>query len=280
MRALLCNSPLKKWRCGIASSLALLAVTGTLLATDAPPRELDGVGIEEHVGATLPLDLTFRNEAGELVPLRSFFDGTHPVILSLAYYECPMLCGMLQNGLMAGFKQLAWSAGKDYQYVNVSINPRESPDLANTKKTNLLATSGQRPATASGWHFLVGEETHIRALTDRIGFKYRYDDEQKQYAHTAAAFVLTPDGRLARYLYGIEFRPRDLRLALLEATDGKLGNTIDRLLLYCYHYDPKTRRYALMATRLMRVGGGITVVGLTLLLLRLRRRPATKGTPC
>ncbi|MBI2346046.1 MAG: SCO family protein [Deltaproteobacteria bacterium] len=222
------------------------------------------------MGQTLPLDLQFRDEAGATVPLKSFFDGKRPVIVSLAYYSCPNLCGLLLNGLVGGLRNLEWSAGEQFTYVNISIDPREQPTLAAEKRKNYLDTYG-RLGAEKGWHFLVGDEPNIRALADAIGFRYRYDEEQKQYAHAAAIYVATPDGRLSRYLYGIDFQVRDLKLALMEATNGKVGGIADRLLMFCYRYDPKTRKYALFATRLMRAGGAITVIGIAAMIFRMRR---------
>ena len=257
--------------CLVIGIWCLVIFPSLAYAEQTIPIELQGVGLEEHLGAAIPLDLPFRNETGETVSLHSFFDGKRPVILTLSYYGCPMLCGLVLNGLTRGLKEVAWTAGEQFQYVNVSIDPTEGPELAQEKKANYLTTYA-RPGAERGWHFLVGEEAAIRALTAATGFQYRYDDEQQQYAHAAVIVIATPDGRISRYLYGIDFHPRDLRLALLEATKGAIGNLADRFLMFCYHYDPTTRRYGLFATRLMQLGGGITVAGLAVLLTRLRRR--------
>jgi protein SCO1/2 len=230
-------------------------------AAEPTPIELKEVGIEEHLGQKLPLDLEFKDEQGNSVALSKYFDGQHPVILALVYYSCPNLCNFLLNGLTATFKKMTWNVGDQFQLVAVSIDPNEKPDLA-VKKMHAYVESYGRPQTEKGWHFLTGAEEQIKKLAGEVGFKYKYDTDQKQYAHAAAIYVLTPDGKLSRYLYGIDFNPRDLRLALLEATQGKIGSIVDQFLLFCYHYDPKGRKYALMATNLMKGAGAMTVVGI------------------
>jgi protein SCO1/2 len=181
------------------------------------------------------------------------------VLLTLNYYKCPMLCTLQLNGLVEGLKELDWTPGQEFELVTLSINPLETPSLARLKKQSYIKEYG-RPSAAAGWHFLTGVEDNIRRLADTLGFGYRYDEEQEQYAHAAALFLITPDGRVARYLYGIEYPARELRLALLEAADGTIGSAIDQLILFCFHYDPSTRRYAPVAMNIMRVGGGLTAV--------------------
>jgi len=225
--------------------------------SDQTPPELKQVGIEEHLDAKLPLDLEFVDEAGDTVRLGQYFEGTRPVILTLNYYNCPMLCGLQLNGLVEGLTKVAWSIGDEFEMVTVSINPLETPQLAAAKKQNFMKWY-DRPSAGGGWHFLTGRKTEIDRLAETVGFEYTYDEESQQYAHAAAIFVCTPDGRVARYLYGIEYQPKDLRLALLESSEGKIGNTLDQLILYCYHYDPSNRRYAPVAMNIMRIGGGAT----------------------
>jgi protein SCO1/2 len=253
------------------------------LADQVPPQ-LEEVGVEEHLDAELPLDLEFRDEYGAVVTLGDFFDGVKPVILTLNYYKCPMLCGLQLNGLLDGLMELDWTPGQEFEMVTVSINPLETPALASEKKQNYMKRFG-RPSAAKGWHFLTGAEPEIRQLASTLGFGYTYDRSTGEYAHAAAIFVSTPDGRVARYLYGIEYPPKRLRLALLEASEGEIGNTIDQIILYCFHYDPSSRRYSPVAMNIMRLGGTATalIVGLTLggywLREARRRKKSDRGTP-
>lgn len=235
------------------------------------PEPLEKVGVSEHLDTALPLELEFRNEEGEWVTLGSFFDQERPVILTLNYYRCPMLCGLQLNGLVAGLMDLDWTVGGRFQIVTVSINPLETPELAAAKKASYLKKY-EREGAGSGWHFLTGREEDIARLADAVGFGFEYDETQGEYAHPAVVFVSTPDGRVARYLYGIEYPARRLRLSLLEASEGRVGSTWDRILLYCYHYDPSSRGYAPVAMNIMRLGGGVTVavLGSTLGLLWIR----------
>ena len=221
------------------------------------PEALEEVGITEHLDAKLPMDLEFRDEDGISVTLGSFFDGECPVILTLNYYRCPMLCGLMLNGLVDGLEQMEWTPGQEFEIVTVSINPLETPALAKEKKQNYLKRYG-RPSAMTGWHFLTGREPEIDRLAETVGFRFAYDPVEQQYAHAAAIFVCTPDGRIARYLYGIEYPSKRLKLGLLEASEGKIGSTIDQLIMYCYHYDPSNRRYSPVAMNIMRVGGGAT----------------------
>jgi protein SCO1/2 len=253
------------------------------LAGQAVPA-LDKVGIEEHLDATLPLDLEFLDEDGRTVRLRDYFDGVRPVILTLNYYRCPMLCGLQLNGVVAGMEELDWTPGVEFEMVTVSIDPLETPELAKAKKENYLKRY-QRPAAARGWHFLTGRQVNIERLAETVGFGYTYDTVSGQYAHAAAIFVITPDGRVARYLYGIEYPPKNLKLALMEASQGEIGSPLDQLIMYCFHYDPASRRYAPVAMNIMRVGGGATalVLGATLGMWwlresRRRRRAAMEST--
>lgn len=216
--------------------------------------------------------------------LGDYFDGARPVILTLNYYRCPMLCGLQLNGVVAGMEELDWTPGVEFEMVTVSIDPLETPELAKAKKDNYLRRY-QRPAAARGWHFLTGRQVNIERLAETVGFGYTYDVVSGQYAHAAAIFVITPDGRVARYLYGIEYPPKSLKLALMEASKGEIGSALDQLIMYCYHYDPASRRYAPVAMNIMRVGGGATalVLGLTLVTWWMResrrhRRAAMEST--
>ena len=256
---------------GVAAVLLVAALPAAAQRAEPLPKDLDGVGITEHPGGRLPLDLEFTDETGKPVVLSTYFSGRRPVILTLNYYRCPMLCGLLLNGLLDGLKELSWTPGREFEIVTVSIDPQETHQLAMLKKESYVTEFG-RPGAASGWHFLTGREANIKKLADAVGFGYRYDAERQQFAHPAAIFLVTPDGRMARYLYGVVFEPRTLKLSLTEAGEGKVGSTGDQILLYCYHYDANAGRYVLAATNIMRVGGATTalVVG-TWLLLAWRR---------
>jgi protein SCO1/2 len=267
-----------------ACGVWLLAAPVSAQLADQTPPELEEVGVEEHLDAKLPLDLEFRDEAGSVVQLGDYFDGEKPVILTLNYYKCPMLCGLQLNGLLDGLTELAWTPGQEFEIVTVSINPLETPALATEKKQNYMTRYG-RPSAGAGWHFLTGQEPEIRQLASTVGFNYTYDRSTGEYAHAAAAAVATPDGHIARYLYGIEYPASRLRLALLEASEGKIGGAVDQLILYCFHYDPSSRRYSPVAMNIMRVGAGATaiVVGLGLggfyVREARRRKKRDRGNP-
>ena len=222
------------------------------------PTELKKVDFEQKLGAQIPLDLPFRDEAGRPVQLRQFF-GSKPVILTLVYYECPMLCTEVLNGLVRALKVLALEPGRDFTIVTVSFNPAEKPALAASKKATYLERY-QRAGAADAWHFLTGDETAIRVLTEAVGFHYVFDPKLNQYAHPTGIMVATPDGRLSKYLYGIEYGPRSVQLALVEASGLKIGSAVDRVLLYCYHYDPASGKYGLAVLRIVRIGGILTLV--------------------
>ncbi len=236
-------------------------------AATPPPAILKNIEIEQKLNAQLPLDLAFRDERGRDVKLGDFF-GKRPVVLSLVYYDCPMLCGEVLNGMSSVFGVLNFQIGKDYEVVTVSFDPREGPDLAAAKKRRFVERYGREGAEA-GWHFLTGSTASINALTQAVGFRYQWDERSQQYAHAAAIMVATPQGRLAQYLYGVEYPPKDLRLALVEASHNQLGSVVDQVLLYCFHYDPRTGRYGALITRVVQVAGLVTVliVGGGLLLL-------------
>jgi protein SCO1/2 len=268
--------------CVFAAWAFTAAVPAVAQLADQVPPQLEEVGIEEHLDAKIPMNLEFRDEYGAVVTLGDYFDGEKPVILTLNYYKCPMLCGLQLNGLLDGLMELDWTPGQEFEMVTVSINPLETPALATEKKQNYMKRY-ERPSAAKGWHFLTGREPEIRQLASTLGFGYTFDRKTGEYAHAAAIFVSTPDGRVARYLYGIEYPPRRLRLALLEASAGEIGTTIDQLILYCFHYDPSSRRYSPVAMNIMRLGGGATalILGLSLggywLREARRRKNSDKG---
>ena len=243
--------------------------------------ELSRVDIVEKIGASIPLNLHFVDDHGDTVQLSRYFTEHRPVIMILGYYECPMLCNLVFNGMADGVNQLDWNPGDQFQIVTISINPTEKYQLAAAKKANYLKAIN-RPVKESGWAFLVGDSSQSRALADALGFKYFYDSTQGQWAHPAAAFVLTPDARISRYLYGIQFSKTDLKLSLLEASNGRIGTPMDKLILYCYHYDPDKRGYTVAANNLMKLGGVASVVALgifiSLLLYSERRRRRALGS--
>jgi protein SCO1/2 len=238
------------------------------------------VGIDQRLNAQVPLDLVFTDETGREVRLGEYF-GTRPVILALVYYECPMLCTEVLNGLTSAIGVLNFEVGREFDVVAVSFNPKEGPELAAQKKQNYVKRYG-RPQSTAGWHFLTGKEESIRTLTEAVGFRYLYLPENGQYAHGAAVEVLTPRGVISRYFYGIDYSPRDLRFGLMEASEERIGSPVDQMLLLCYHYDPTTGKYATAILRLVRIGGAGVVAGLfTFLFVSLRREriDAKKAAP-
>jgi protein SCO1/2 len=227
-------------------------------ATHRLPPGLRDIGFEQRLGESIPLDVVFRDELGEAVRLGEYFD-TKPVILVLAYYECPMLCGLVRDGLAQSLRTLAFAVGEQYVVITVSVNPRDTPAHAIAKKVQTLR-SYARPGASEGWHFLTGEEASIRQLTQAVGFQYAYDAANGQFAHAAGLVVLTARGEIARYLYGLEFAPKDVRLALIEAAAGQIGSPMDQLVLFCYQYDPATGQYGLVIMNVLRLAGLMTVV--------------------
>lgn len=238
------------------------------------PDLLKDVGVDQKLGEQVPLSLTFRDETGKTVQLSQYF-GEKPVILSLVYFNCPMLCTQVLNGQEAAMKGLPMDAGNQFEAVTVSIDPSDRPVLAAVKKQMYTGMYGH-PGAAEGWHFLTGDESQIKQLANAVGFRYAYDPDSKQFAHASAIMVLTPDGKISKYFYGIQFSPRDLRLGLVEASAQKIGTPVDAILLFCYHYDPHTGKYGLLISRLIQVGGAVTVlvIGITMLILFRRERYA------
>lgn len=235
------------------------------------PRALQKVSFEQRLNEQLPLDLVFRDETGREVKLAEYFNHGRPVILSLVFYECPMLCNQVLNGLVSSIKTLSFTAGKEFDVLTVSFDPREGPELARAKRDSYIMRY-QRPGAENGWHFLVGSQESITALTKAVGFNYTYDNATNQFAHASGIIVLTPQGKLSRYFYGIDYAPRDLRFGLIEASEGRIGSPVDQLLLYCYHYDPATGKYGPVVMNVMRLGGIISLIGIASLILILRRK--------
>lgn len=230
------------------------------LPSNAVPGVLGKVAFEQRLNEQLPLELPFKDEAGRSVTLGDYF-GRKPVVLAFVYYECPMLCTQVLNGLESALRVLDESVGREFDVVTVSFDPRETPVLAAGKKKAYLGRY-QRPGAAQGWHFLTGDEASIAALTQAAGFSYVYDEDTKQFAHASGIVVATPAGKLSRYFFGIDYSPRDLKFALIESSHEKIGSLAERLLLYCYHYDPATGQYGFMAMRAVRLGGAVTLVAL------------------
>lgn len=252
--------------------LALLLATSALAENSATPPRLPGkVDIEQHLNAQLPLDTMFRDETGRVVRLREYADGSKPILLVFMYYRCPMLCSMVMEGVTSTLTALKFDAGKEFDVVTISIDPRDTPRDAAAKKEKYVKRYGRFEA-ARGWHFLTGPESAIRKITDAVGFHYAYDPQADQFAHGAALMVLTPGGRVSRYLYGFEYQPRDVRLALVEASANKIGTATDAILLLCYHYDPVTGKYSRGAMTFVRAGGLATVAGLAGFIFVMVRR--------
>jgi protein SCO1 len=239
------------------------------------PKALKNVGIDQRLNEIIPLDAVFKDELGRDVRLGQFFKGK-PVVLSLVYYTCPMLCNQVLNGMMGSFRQVSFNIGEQFDVVTVSFDPRETPELAAAKKSTYVKAYN-RPGAETSWHFLTGDEANIKRLTEAVGFRYYWDEQTKQYAHASGIMILTPEGKLARYFYGIEYPPRDLRLGLVEASQNKIGTPVDALMLYCYHYDPATGKYGAIVMNIVRLAGGVTlflIVGMILVLRKRGRRAA------
>jgi len=234
------------------------------------PPGLKNVGIEQNLNEQIPPDLVFRDETGQSVRLGDYF-GKRPLILNLVYYQCPMLCGEVLSGLTSSLRILKFDVGKDFDVLTVSFNPRETPAIAAAKKAEYINRYG-RPGAAQGWHFLTGPQESIDALTKAAGFQYQYDPATGQFAHATAIAVLTPQGKIAQYYYGVEYAPKDLRLGLVQASNNKIGNLVDEVLLYCYHYDPAVGKYGAVITRILRLSAAATILLIGMMLAVLMRR--------
>ena len=234
------------------------------------PSVLADVGFDQNLGAQLPMDALFRDESGREVALGSLFRGK-PVVFTLVYYKCPMLCRITMNGVASALSILTLDAGRDFDVITVSFDPKEGAEDAQKKKRETLARY-HRPGAEEAWHFLTGSQEAIDRLTKSVGFRYAWDARTKQWAHPAGVLVVTPQGTVARYMYGVEYAPRDLRLALVEASEGKIGSPVDAILLYCYHYDPSKGRYGATVLNLVRAGGILTVTCLAVFIVFMVRR--------
>jgi protein SCO1 len=233
------------------------------------PGQLQDIKIEQKLDNQVPLDLTFRDEQGKAVKLGDYF-GKKPVVLALVYYTCPMLCNQILNGAAGSLKTISFDAGNEFEVVAVSFDPKDTPETASAKKRAYLERYN-REGAEKGWHFLSGDEAQIKALAEAVGFRYRWDEATGQYVHASAIMVVTPQGKLSRYFYGIEYSPRDLKLGLVEASEGKIGSPVDQLYLFCFHYDPATGKYGVVIMNIIRGLGLATFIGVALLIFFVRR---------
>lgn len=269
-------------RRGPTALLVLLAASSLSAQPTSTPTVLEGAGLDQRIGETVPLELPFVDHTGAAVELGDFF-GERPVVLAPVYYDCPMLCGMVLDGLASSLDVLAFGAGDEFEVVAVSIDPEETPRQAAARRAAQLERYG-RPGAEDGFHFLTGSPEAVARLTEAIGFRYAQDEESGEFAHTAGLVLATPDGRIARQLFGVEYAPRDLRLGLVEAGEGHIGGLVDSVLLYCFHYDPQIGRYSAITMNMVRLGGVVTLLALgsfVLLMLWRERRagavPAVAG---
>ncbi len=272
---------MKRW--ALLSAIVLLAAASATAqlfnepsVKGALPPGLSKVGIDQRLNQQVPLDLHFQDEQGNTVRLGDYFHPGRPVIISLVYYNCPMLCGEVLNGMSAAFKVLKFTPGKDFEVVTLSIDPREKPALAAAKKSTYIHQL-DRPGAEAGWHFLTGERPQIDALADAIGWHYQYDPKLDQFAHAAGIVLVTPQGRISQYYYGIEFSARDMQLGIIQASGNRIGSLADQVLLYCYHYDPRTGKYGATIYNIVRLAGVATVLVLgSSLFIMFRRDPTRK----
>lgn len=259
---------------GLLPSLVAASVVAAPQADPVVPHELEGVDIIENLNASLPLEATFQDHTGREIALGELFTGERPVLLQMGYFKCPQLCNLVLNEMTDTIRDLDWTTGEEFDVLSVSIAPDESHELAAAKRTSYVLTYDRRNS-GSGWHFLVGPEESSRALADTVGFQFRKQPDG-EYAHAAGLFVITPEGRVSRYLYGATHAPKTVRFALLEASDGRIGSTLDRFILWCHVYDPDSDSYVLFAVRLMQIGGAVTLLvlgaGLGWMWLADRRR--------
>ncbi len=234
------------------------------------PKALDAVGIEQKLDAQIPLDTKFFDENGKEVTLNEYFGKGKPIVLAFVYYECPMLCSEVLNGMTRTLKGLPFTVGKEFDVVAISFDARDKPEVAKAKKAAYIANYGY-PETANGWHFLTAKQESIDTITKSVGFNYRWDEETKQFAHAGAIMLATPEGKLSHYFYGIDYAPKDLKLGLVEASANKIGSPVEQLMLYCFHYDPAKGKYGFAILNGVRLGGIVTLLGLGTMMLFMRR---------
>jgi len=236
------------------------------------PKELEHVGVKEHLDQALPLETEFRDHTGKPVRLKEYFDGKRPMVLLFAYHSCPVLCSMIQSAMVRSLGPNKWTVGNEFDVIVISIDPKDSQERATAKRASVIADYGK--GDGKGFHYLLGTKTNIDRMAEATGFSYEYDERQGQYGHPSVMMLVKPNGQMARYLYGLEFDPNDVRLGLLEASEGRSISTVEQIILYCYHYDPQGGKYVLVATRVMQVGGSATalVLGTVLAIFWLRER--------
>ncbi len=256
------------WMMRFWVGLWFLLVAFNVIAHEETPYELQDVGIDEHLGYQIDPQIEVMDELGNTQKLSSFFQDKKPILLTLVYYQCPNLCNMILNGVLDTLKQMPWTVGEQFKIITLSFDPSEQHPLAAQKQKSHLTAYG-RNIKPDAWRFLTATPENIKKITEAVGFKYKYDKDQ--FAHTAAIFILSPSGKITRYLYGITYRPNDLKLALLEASQGKVGNIVDKFLLFCYHYDPQGRGYTVYAANLMKLGGVMTIVIIIGFLIKLSK---------
>lgn len=262
-------------RHALAVVLAACALPASAQLIGDLPEEMQGVGIDDKSGDQIPLDLRFRDENGQAITLADVFTGQRPVLLSLNYSDCPMLCTLQLNGLVTSLRELKWDAGREFDVVSVSVDPLETTVRAKQTEQKYVEQYA-RPGSAGGFRFLTGNQKNIRKLADAVGFRYKYVPDTKEYSHTAAEIVVSPEGMVSRYLYGVMYDPQTVRLSLVEASDGKVGSPLDRIIMFCFHYDETKGRYAPVARRVMSLGAGVTIFAMAVGLLPywLRRNAA------
>jgi protein SCO1/2 len=263
----------------LASSAFGQGMTNGIMSPPANvrPPGLKNVGMRQNLNQPIPADLTFTDDLGRTVRLGDYF-GKKPIILNLVYFTCPMLCGEVLSGLENSLRMMKFDVGKEFDVITVSFDPHDTPEAAAKKKSEFLRRY-KRPGAEQGWHFLVGHQDAIDSLTKSAGFDYEYDPKTRQFAHTAAILILTPEGRIAQYYYGIEYPPKDLRLGLVEAGTGKIGNVVDALLLYCYHYDPEQGKYSATILRVLRLAGVATMLFIGTFIFVMIRRGSSHDAP-
>ncbi len=259
----------------LAAVALVLGASAAFGADPVLPRELEGVGVDEKLGEYIDLNLEFMGTDGYPKALSSYFNQGRPVILNLVYYTCPMLCNLVLNGQVSVLREIPWTPGKEYDVVTISIDPTETWNLAIDKRATILSSYG-RPAP--GWRFFTDFNGNVKKLADQVGWRYKFDERGKQYAHSSAVIVLTPQGKVSRYLYGIHYRPRDVRLALAEASEEKTGMTVERFLLMCFHYDPAAGSYVVFATNVMKLGGVLTMAAIGFFLYRMWKGDRRRST--
>jgi protein SCO1 len=264
---------LSRWVLMIAVMLVPFAASAQKILDE--PQQLKGIDVEEHLGESIPKSLVFADETGKSVTIGSYLNQGKPILLTMAYYRCPMLCGLVLNGVCNSVKSISLVPSKDFTILTVSIDPREMPELALAKKVRYIESYGKE-GVKEGWSFLTGSEENSKALANAVGFKYFYDAKRDEYAHPAVSFLIAPDGKIVRYLYGMDYKRFDLKMGLLEAAEGKVGTTIDRIILSCFHYDASQGKYVFFAQNVMRVGGASIVLFLAVFLVRLWVRESRK----